>query len=268
MKRAFTLLLAACLSLTAARAQTALDFTFTDTHGNVHNLQNALNQGYIVMVDFFFVNCPPCQGTMPELVSISNDYAGKNVILWSISDRDGNAAIDNFKQTYDATFPAGGTAGNGDDVVNLYANAFNFTGFPTISIICPDGGISWDIWPYTAGAPQWRNAIEACGVVDAAPYQPVNATAVTSIGALDAATLAPNPATDISSLTLELREGEFLSIDVMSATGTVVQRVFSGRLPAGQHKFDADLEQLPQGMYWVRLQNEAGDTRTLPLQKI
>lgn len=270
MKKVFTYLSLILLTSFGLQAQQALDFTFTDTKGDTHNLQHALDQGYIVVMDFFFVNCPPCQGSAPELASIAADYtdAGKNVILWSMSDRDSNEAIEGFEEQFGLTFPAGGVEGAADDVIDLYASNFNFTGFPTLSFVCPDGSITWDIWPYSAGAPEWRSAIDACGVVDAAPYEPMNSTRVEEVAALTSLLVSPNPTSGISTLKLDLANTSTLNIGLYNAQGAKVQQVFAGQLLSGQHNMNVDLSELPAGAYWVRLQNEQGETSSLPLQKI
>lgn len=270
MKKVFTYLSIMFLAVVGLQAQQALDFTFTDTHGDTHNLQHALDQGYIVVMDFFFVNCGPCQQSSPELVSITEDYTGegKNVIMWSMSDRDSDAAIIGFEEQFGFTSPAGGVDGGADDVVNLYANNFTFTGFPTVSFICPDGSITWDIWPYSAGAPEWRNAIDACGVVDAAPYVPMSTTNVEDIAEINSMVVSPNPTVDKSLLSLNLANTSDLEIGLFNAQGAKLQQVFTGQLVAGQHAIEVDLADLPAGAYWLRLQNAAGETSSLPLQKI
>lgn len=270
MKKVFTYLSLLFLTSLGLQAQQALDFTFTDTHGDTHNLQHALDQGYIVVMDFFFVNCGPCQQSSPELVSITEDYTGqgKNVILWSMSDRDADAAIIGFEEQFGFTSPAGGVNGGADDVVNLYASNFNFTGFPTVSVVCPDGSITWDIWPYTTGASEWRGVIDACGVIDAAPYEPMSTTNVEAITAINSMVVSPNPAADKSVLNLNLSNTSTLEIALFNAQGAKVQQVFAGQLLTGQHTIEVDMANLPAGAYWVRLQNEQGEITSTPLQKI
>lgn len=57
MKKVLTFLMAFVFSA-ALYAQTnlttAVDFTVTDTQGNVHNLFSYLNEGKFVVLDFFF----------------------------------------------------------------------------------------------------------------------------------------------------------------------------------------------------------------------
>ncbi|MCB0639182.1 MAG: redoxin domain-containing protein [Lewinella sp.] len=249
-------------------AQTAPDFTFTDIHGDQHNLNHALEQGYVVLLDFFFVDCPPCQATAPEIQAIHDDYAGKNVIIWSISDRDADAYIEAYKTNAGLTYLAGGEDGGGTQVINLYASNFTFTGFPTFSVVCPDGGITWDVWPLTSGAANLRAAIDACGVVDADPYVAFSTTRTTEVGSLESVRLAPNPIATEGQLQLSLSESTFLSADLFNAQGQRVRNLFRAELPAGEQQFQLNLEGLPAGQYWLRLQDAEGRVSTLSVQKM
>lgn len=263
----YTFFLSAMLSLFLT-AQTAPDFTFTDIHGETHNLNHALEQGYIVMIDFFFVDCPPCQQTAPEIQAIHEDYAGKNVIIWSISDRDADAYIASYKDGAGLTYVAGGPNGGGDDVIDLYAANFQFLGFPTFSVVCPDGGITWDVWPLTVNAGNLREAIDACVVSDADPYVPFATTRTREIASLQSVTLAPNPIAAEGQLRLKLAEGSFLSVDVLNAQGQQLERLFRGQLASGTHSLPVDLGAFASGVYWLRLQDEMGRVTTVSVQKL
>lgn len=267
MKKIFTIALTLLLSVQLSFAQTAPDFTFTDTHGDTHNLQNALDQGFIVLIDFFFVDCPPCQATAPEIQSIHEDYDGKNVIVWSISDRDANSYISTFKENAGLTYIAGGSEGGGGDVVNTYAANFAFSGFPTFSVVCPDGSITWDIWPLSAGATNLRDAIEACGVEDHDGYVPMGATAVDQLTAIQGATLSPNPVASVSRLSFNLATATDLTLSLFNAQGVEVAQVFDGKLQAGTHTQNVDMTGLPAGAYWLRMQNAKGEVSTMAVQK-
>lgn len=268
MKKIFTLITFLALSLQLTWAQTAPDFTFTDVHGETHNLQHTLDQGYIVLLDFFFVNCPPCRDSAPLIQSIHEDYADKNVVVFSVSDRDSDTFIDDYKTGAGLTYISGGNEGGGPGVLNTYANAFNFTGFPTISIICSDGSITWDIWPLTAGAQNLRDAIDACGAVDADDYVAQSTTAVQAVTGLQNAVFAPNPATITSRLQFELAVSTNLTVSLMNAQGALVQKVFNGQLTTGVHHFDINLAKLPAAAYWLRIQNTEGQTTSMPIQKL
>ena len=71
MKKVFTLLLALAFGF-GLKAQCpltqAVDFTATDVHGTEVHLFDILDGGQYVLVDFFFVNCGPCQQATPKVV--------------------------------------------------------------------------------------------------------------------------------------------------------------------------------------------------------
>ncbi len=263
MKRLITVLFLIG-ALQCLRAQNAPDFSFTDINGELHQLQHALDQGFIVMLDFFYAACLPCQQSSPEIENINQDYAGKNLTIWSISDRDDNEAIQAFKDEFGLTNIAGGILGGGFQLIHgTFATQFTLTGFPTISVICPDGAIHWDIWPYSPGAPEWRDAIEACGVSDAEPYQSLTTAAPDLSYLVAEATLGPNPAKEQTRLAFDLTEKTPLSIDLYDNQGQLVRQVFRGALNTGAHQYDIELSDLPAGMYRLRLSSRGHIIRTL-----
>ncbi len=166
-------------------AQQAINFTITDINGQEQELQDYLDQGYTVLLDFFFVDCGPCNTWMPEIVGLEEFYADEPFIVIGCSDRDDNAYIQGFLDQYNGNGIAAGTQGGGDAVIDLYAATYNFTGFPTYSIICPDGSITWDVWPLTAGVPTLHSAIDAC--LENTVPNPPNATYTTAVNCLEVA---------------------------------------------------------------------------------
>ena len=151
MKKVFTLLLALAIGF-GLKAQCplnqAIDFTATDCHGTEIHLFDILDSGQYVLIDFFFVNCGPCQQATPKVVE--SYYAmGCNmhdVFYMEISDRDSDAACQNWCQNYGVEYPtisgpAGGTTICGSSMYNIPA-------FPTVILIAPDRSIVInDLWP-------------------------------------------------------------------------------------------------------------------------
>ena len=149
MKNLFFILLV-CFSL-QLNAQTnltqAVDFTVTDVHGNSFNLFDKLDEGFHVVVDFFFTTCGPCIDAVPTLNDAYNQYGcnKEQVYFISIDDRNNDAAVVQFESDYGSLLPAvSGVDGGGAAVVSAY----NVGAFPTVILIAPDKSIlSQDIYP-------------------------------------------------------------------------------------------------------------------------
>lgn len=151
----------------AAYSQSAPNFTMTDTDGNSWNLYGELGAGKTVVLDFFFVDCVPCQGWTPQVAQMNTDYAGSNSLLvLGISDRDDDASIEQFEQTLGVNYPSGGIDGGGDSITDLYSSWFPFFSWPTYAVICSDTTITWNI-PPSQGLTEIRAAIDSCPQVSA-----------------------------------------------------------------------------------------------------
>jgi peroxiredoxin len=160
----FKILSALLLSGGTLFAQTAPDFTITDTDGVEWNLHEQLSLGKTVVLDFFFVDCVPCQSQSPEVSEMYQDYLAANadVLVLGISNRDSDAEVDQFDQTYGITYPTAGEDGGGDTVTTLYQSWFPFFGWPSYGVVCPDTTIEWGIFPSVPDVPELRTAVDAC----------------------------------------------------------------------------------------------------------
>ncbi|HZU11515.1 MAG TPA: TlpA disulfide reductase family protein [Chloroflexota bacterium] len=74
-------------SLNPAPSQPAVgtrapNFALRDNSGQLHTL--AAQQGHPVLVEFFAVWCPVCQGEAPIMAQITRNYVPKGVRVWSI----------------------------------------------------------------------------------------------------------------------------------------------------------------------------------------
>ena len=165
MKKVFTLILALTMGF-GLKAQcpltTAVDFTATDCHGTEVHLFDILDGGQYVLIDFFFVNCGPCQQATPKVVE--SYYAmGCNmhdVFYMEISDRDSDAACQNWCQNYGVEYPTIGGPAGGSGICNTY----QIGAFPTVILIAPDRQILInDLWPIN-NAQTVINALEQHGL--------------------------------------------------------------------------------------------------------
>ena len=165
MKKLVTLLLALAIGF-GLKAQCplnqAVDFTATDCHGTEVHLFDILDGGQYVLIDFFFVNCGPCQQATPKVVE--SYYAmGCNmhdVFYMEISDRDSDAACQNWCQNYGVEYPTISGPAGGSGICNTY----QIGAFPTVILIAPDRQILInDLWPIS-NAQTVINALEQHGL--------------------------------------------------------------------------------------------------------
>ena len=149
MKKVFTLFLALAIGF-GLKAQCpltqAVDFTATDCHGTEVHLFDILDSGQAVLIDFFFTSCGPCQQATPKVVE--SYYAmGCNmhdVYYVEISDRDSDAACQNWATNYGVEYPTISGAAGGSGICNTY----QISAFPTVILIMPDHQIViQDLWP-------------------------------------------------------------------------------------------------------------------------
>lgn len=126
---------------------TAVNFNVKDVNGVTHQLYDYLDEGKIVLVDFFTVTCGPCATYTPE---ISESYLhfgcnSGNVVVIGINWGSDNAQVIDFGQENGALYPeVSGTEGNGNHVVS----DFGILSYPSVILIKPDRSIPEPyIWP-------------------------------------------------------------------------------------------------------------------------
>ena len=146
-----TLVLA--LGLLSANAQTnlttAVDFTVTDVHGEIHNLFSILDGGQHVILDFFFTTCGPCIASVPTLNQSFTDYGCNlgEVFYISIDAGDTDAEVLQYEYDYGGLLPAVSGIDGGGDAVN---STYGIGAYPTVVLIAPDYTIiEQDIYPVT-----------------------------------------------------------------------------------------------------------------------
>lgn len=65
------------------KGQQAPAFSLKDIKGNSYNLSQL--KGKVVVLNFWFINCKPCQQEIPDLNEMVNEYKGKEVIFLGIA---------------------------------------------------------------------------------------------------------------------------------------------------------------------------------------
>ena len=150
MKKLYTTFIL-CLSLVNLNAQTnlttAVDFTVTDVHGEIHNLFSLLNEGKYVIIDFFFTTCGTCISSVPTLNQSFTDYGCNTgeVFYISIDDGDTDAEVLQYELDYGGLLTSVSGIEGGGNAVN---SAYGISAYPTVILIAPDQTIlEQDIFP-------------------------------------------------------------------------------------------------------------------------
>ncbi|MEO6190616.1 MAG: redoxin domain-containing protein [Saprospiraceae bacterium] len=148
MKKLVLLLLILSSSLFAAKAP---DFTVTDYNNKVHILYtDYLNKEKVVVLKFFFVDCPPCNAIAPLVQPAYNRWGGGTgrVQFFELTTQsDNNAYVKTYANKYGITFPGIGTDGGASTVVAPYKTSTFGTwyGTPTFAVIAPNGEVNFNV---------------------------------------------------------------------------------------------------------------------------
>lgn len=127
---------------------TAVDFTATDCHGTEVHLFDILDSGQYVLIDFFFTSCGPCQQATPKIRDSYTAFGCNmyDVFYMEISDRDSDAACQNWVNNYSIEYPTISGAAGGSTICG--STMYNIPAFPTVILIAPDRSIViQDLWP-------------------------------------------------------------------------------------------------------------------------
>ncbi len=152
MKHIYTLVFTVLFTISLI-AQDAPDFTITDTHGEVHSLyEDYLDQGKTVVLDLFFVNCPPCNDLAPLMEPVYQAWGAGTGDVQFISltsdPSDTDPIVIGFEERHGTTWPAASSEGGGPAAQEPYTTGQwgQFLGYPTLIIISPDRSVQFDIW--------------------------------------------------------------------------------------------------------------------------
>ncbi len=129
----------------------APDFSLKDTSGTVHQL--AAQRGHPVLLEFFAVWCPICQGEAPIMAQVTKDFTPKGVRVWSILSNPYARNYDNsgrtdlslatlsdlswFAKTFNVQHP------QLIDPQFGTVNKYGITGYPGLYVIDPNGKIGY-----------------------------------------------------------------------------------------------------------------------------
>lgn len=136
---------------TQLSSQVAPDFTITDSDDIEHTLyEDYLDKGMTVVIKFFFVDCPPCNGIAPSVQELYEEWGegqyDVQFIELSTKSSDSNAKISGYKTRHSITFPGAGGEGNAQSAISPYStgNFGTFFGTPSFAVIAPDKSVVYN----------------------------------------------------------------------------------------------------------------------------
>lgn len=112
------------------------DYTITDVEGDTYTFSKLLEDKKAIVLNFWFINCGPCQMEFPYLQTAYNTYSDDIAII-AINPVDNKASkIQKYAQQNELAIPM--VAGE-----QSWQTAFNLQGFPTTVVIDRYGSIAF-----------------------------------------------------------------------------------------------------------------------------
>ena len=233
---------------------TAPDFTVMTVHGEEFNLYTELDKGRTIVLDIFFVNCPPCNEIAPFIQDLNMKWGDGegDVEFISLTDIDTNAEIIPYEELHSLTFPAAGKDAGGTEAVTPYTSSTfgTFYGYPTLVVISPDRSMNYDIWgsSYQNTSDLLDAAIEATGATGMA-LSVFESDAISSIKAF------PNPVINDLQVTFDLAKSSNVTVYVTDVMGKLVREIQTGMLTAGEQNISINFQDQINGTYFVELRD-------------
>lgn len=131
-------------------AQTAPDFKITTTDNESIGLYaNYLDEGKSVVIELFFVDCPPCRSFAPFMANLHSEMVEREIqvefVSLSISAGDTDENVNEFKSEFKHDWPFAHYGGGSEEAARPYLDGTfgQFFGTPTIAVISPDRTVNY-----------------------------------------------------------------------------------------------------------------------------
>ena len=121
-------------------------FNVRDINGNKVDLKKA--SGKVIVLNFWFIGCPPCRQEIPELNKIALEYAANPNVVFVAVCLDQDYQIFDFLKTSPFSYHI-------VDRGQYYAEQFKINLYPTNVVLDKEGKVRFHSSGYTLGTPYW-----------------------------------------------------------------------------------------------------------------
>lgn len=245
MKKLYTTLFLLLLIFRSTPAQTPLtiapNFSVKTTSGPIIELYPLLDQGKVVVLNFYTVSCGPCQLYAPHFQAAFEAFGRNlgNVFFLGINFNGNNSDVIFFESVYGLDFPsASGLDGGGNAIFNL----FQLSAYPTVLVIRPDKSIANPyVWPPTT-----------TNITDAVVLAGGTLVGISDRTQPENLIISPSPVRGNATIQISINYETRLSMQLLDAHGRLVVPLLStAKLEAGSHKFNFSSEGLTNGIFFV-----------------
>jgi thiol-disulfide isomerase/thioredoxin len=226
---------------------TAIDFNVKTLDGEIIELFPLLDEGKIVVLDFFSTSCGPCQTFAYDFQLAYEGFGSNtgNVFFLGVNYNGTNEDVRFFDSLFNINLPsASGLDGGGNKVFDAYLVA----AYPTVIVIKPDLTISAQyIWEPTVE--NITDAVLFAGGVFVGTKEQQQANFA----------IYPNPAADFLYLRLD-QAVQIERIIIKNVAGQKLQEHFlnQSKINQNQSEIRLDVNGLANGLYMVEVITSAG----------
>ena len=141
------LLLAACDPPKKPTELADLGFIVKDMDG--HDVKLSDYRGRALIVNFWFIDCPPCRKEVPAFVDLVKKYGDRGFTILGLSVQDTPEAMRAFAKEFNVNYPLLVASGR-DDILEAYRATF---AYPVSWFVKADGTVS--LKHLGTGTPEW-----------------------------------------------------------------------------------------------------------------
>lgn len=217
----------------------AIDFSVKTLDSEIFDLYPKLDEGKIVVINFFSTSCGPCQTYAHDFQDAYENFGENegNVYFHGINYNGTNYQVAQFADIYQLFMPlTSGLEGSGNAAFELYETV----SYPTVFIITPDRQIVENyIWE-----PSTENITNA--LIEAGGVLVGNAENEETIQAL----VFPNPTTNYAKLAFSIKKSTHAKWKVYNSLGLVVEEN-EVAAEAGENIIELATSNYTSGTYFV-----------------